>query len=293
MWRSVIWALAVLASVACLYATGCSAERASEPVSTHVELALSGDLAGDGHILRVEFYHRGPFQPSTPGQPPEYVRGLAVSDPKVSPGLLARWESERTTIRAFYPELNRLWSVRVPGGVIITTVVQWGGRTSNLYTFRWENGRLEQVRAWGGEDFKIQRMGGKLVVVVTPSDYSKLPELYAWDGKTFAEAGRRFPKYYAKLGIRYVRGIRQSEPLPPEAVIQSCRLALQAFELAGQPDVACKACLEARDRISSGQNVTFGVAVTTTEQLRRYKDYSLSEIEKLMAASCARLPEGR
>jgi hypothetical protein len=110
---------------------------------------MEGDLTGNGHLFRVEWYHRGPF-PGVQGNPPNYVRGVAVRSSGANSLVLARWNSGHTTLVDFYKTFNSLWPVRRGGGMLLTTLVQYGGAVYVLDALRFEHGELRRVSEVGG-----------------------------------------------------------------------------------------------------------------------------------------------
>lgn len=253
----------------------------------HMDAVVKADLAGDGRVLQVEFYRRGPLGHSDPGQPPGYVRALAVRSVTATSAVLEKWESAQTSIPVFYPKLSNVWPVSEPGGCVITTAVQFGGRVMRLYAFRWQGSKLKQVGTWQAQDFSISQMDGNrhLVVVERSSDYGKVPVLYQWDGVEFTEASRNFPEFFSRLGASYEKGVRSAQPLPPAALVQNCRLALQAFQIAGRPQAGRRACVQARERISSGRAIISGNSQESPKEFENEKKMAIAEINKLIEES--------
>jgi hypothetical protein len=230
---------------------------------------------GPGGSAVVEFYRRGPFPPVRAGQPDEYVRGIAVQE---AGRVVDRWEADHTTIPVFYPGLNKIWTVRGPNHILITGAVQYGGRFVKLYALTWSGGKLEAIQEWAGETFSIKPMGSpsRFVVVVTPEDYSQIPELYVWDGTKFRLANSEFPEYFSALGAREACTIYNSgEKLAPAALVQSCRRSLEAYALAGRPEAGRRACVQARARIQKGAGVTW----STPDGFQREGPSAISEID--------------
>jgi hypothetical protein len=236
--------------------------------------------------VTVEFYRRGPLPPMRPGQPDEYVRGIAVKETGVretektegSFRMLDRWEAPPTTITAFYPKLSRTWSVPDQPEAIITTAVQYGGRSLTLYAFTWDRRRLELIPHWDGENFSIAQMGAppRFVVTVMPADYNQIPQLYAWNGSAFLAASEEFPRYFRTLGNREAATIYGHAELPPPgALVQSCRRALQAYALADQQKLGRKACVQARARIESASHVH-------DPKIQQERESAIAEINRLL-----------
>ncbi len=233
-----------------------SQPRAVQGVSAKAaqpDLAIEGDLAGDRHILRVEWYHRGPFQ-GNQGNPPGYVRGLAILDPADHLRVLARWDSERTTLVDCYKTFNNLWPVRRGGGMLTTALVQYGGAVYVLDAFRFEHGELKKVAEVGGRGVWIHRMGSakRPVLVVRPSDEFALLRLYALDSPRLSRADREFPGFWEGEVGSYAEQIRTHQPLPPEYLARFCELSYQAAELAGHPGMARQPCRDALSKIIGG-----------------------------------------
>lgn len=256
---------------------GCAGTPQNESDGQEVDARFNVSTSPGGSAV-VEFYRRGPFPPTAAGQPDEYVRGIAVQE---AGRVLDRWESDRTTIPSFYPGLNEIWTVTDPSRILITGVVQYGGRLLKLYALTWSGGRLEPIREWTGETFSIKPMGSpsRLVVVVTPEDYSRIPELYAWDGTKFRPANTEFPEYFNALGAMEARAIdNSSDKLPPAAIVQSCRRSLEAYKLAGRSEAGRRACIQARARIQKGAGITW----STPEGFQREGPSAISEIDSLL-----------
>ena len=255
----------------------------SEPTTQHTDAALKGDLSGSGPVLGVEFYYRKRGQLSAPGQLTEYVRGVAVIGVGKNSRVLDRWESEPTTIRSFYPELNKLWRLPRARRMLITTAVQYGGRVLKLYAFQWQEGKLRQVGVWEGENFSVKHMGQpeQLVIVLKPSDY-EIPELYAWRDGQFRKATDLFPDFYSDLGEAYAKVLKNPQALPAAALVQSCRLALQAYRLAGAASRGRSACTAVRERIAQGTAVVPGLTKESAEQFEGEKKAAITEIDILL-----------
>lgn len=287
MKQSVLPRLTAIALLAVLNGVTNAGREVTAPGGIHVDAEFTGDLVGDGRMFLVEFYSRGPVASSGPGQPPQYVRGVRIRgvDARLPSG--ATWESTETTIPTFYPNLSKLWPVSESGGAVITTAVQYGGRVVALYAFRLRGETMKRVGAWEAQDFSIRRMGdgNRLVVIEWPSDYSKIPDLYAWSGADFTEAGLDFPEFFSKLAASYAQGIDNPQPLPPAAILQSCRLALQAYQLGRTPEIGRKGCARARQRIASGASIIRGFAQESPEEFENEKRKTVAEINKLISES--------
>ncbi len=255
--------------------------------AVHVDFTTTANLAGRTRSQTVEWYRRGPFAPVAPDNPPTFIRGVAVRAGGLGTAVVARWESTPTTILAFYPKLNNVWSLPGRTGAVISAAVQYGGRVVDLYVLQWESGRLKVVGQMEGENMTVMRLEERLVVEVVPDDYSRVPELFAWDGVRFNEASRTFPMFYSRLAQTYVGGVENPHPLPPTALVQSCQLAFQAFELARQPALARRACLEARERISAGRALVRGVAAESPQVFERERRDAVQRINALLMGTTA------
>lgn len=169
-------------------------------------------------------------------------------------------------------------------GTIITTVVQFGGRSVTMYAFRWSGGTLQLVREWGGENFAVDRLEGKLAITVHPIDYTQVPELYVWNGTDFTSA--ESPDFYASLVKTYIESMLRPDS-PPEAVVENCGLALQAAKRADLSGIARLACKQAQARIPSSQVDTKHTAGRTPEQIRKDKDHAVAQISERLKESQA------
>lgn len=253
--------------------------------SAIVDLGLTGRLTDKTIRQTVEWYHVGPLPPAAPNNPPRYVRGVRVREDGAGSAILAHWEARPTTILAFYPKLNGLWGVSGAARTLVSVAVQYGGRVVDLYLLRLERGIFTTVGHMEGESMSIMRLNGHLVVEVMPDDYYKVPSLQAWNGSEFVEASRDFPQFYAKLGKDYVGGVRNPHPLPAEAIVASCQLALQAYDLAGRPAVGREACLDARRRISSGLGLIPGLAGESPQHFEQERAFAVKRIDTLIRAT--------
>jgi len=253
--------------------------RAPPSDDRHIDLALNTGLLENRRTLGVEFYYRN-AEPSGTGQPPLYVRGVRVTEPNKATPRLGQWESEPTSINTFYPNLNKLW--QVPGGSLLTTAVQYGGRSLRLHVLKWQRGGLRQVGVWEGENFSIRQMGEhqQLVITVKPPDYNQLPQLYVWNRDTFRRADRDFPDFFSQLGDSYAQAIRSSRLLPAVAIVQSCRLSLEAYQLSRTPSRGRNACTAAKERIVHGRALA---ASASPQQFEQEKKSAIVEIDNLLA----------
>ncbi len=249
----------------------------------HVNLKLSGDISGRGHSNTVEWYAAGPFPPVSRGNPPQYVLGVAVRRAGGRSRIIASWASPPTTIPTFYPKLNGLWPLPGGGGALISRAVQYGGRVLYLFMFRLEGNALREVGHWGGENISLMQVNGRLVVEVVPDDYSQVPTLYTWRSKEFTEASQEFPAFYAKLGTSYAGGVLNPNPLPVAAVVQACRLALRAYQLAKQPAMGRKACLNARQRITSGRGIIHSSVAQSQQNFEQERKTAVGLIDTILS----------
>jgi hypothetical protein len=243
---------------------------------------VDASLPDQSRSIEFQFYHRASIGTAQPGQPPEYVRGIRVKESSPNFRVLDSWEAQPTTIVAFDQKLNRTWVVG--RAQIITATVYYGGRYGKLFALYWTGGKLKQVNEWDGAGFSIRAIGSppEPVVAVNSSDYSRVPELYAWNGTEFQAASDRFPAYFASLGADYAAPIYDySHPVPPVALLQSCRLSLEAYKLAHNPDAGHKACLEARDRISEGRGIIPGATIKA-EDFQRQRSSAIAEIDSVV-----------
>jgi hypothetical protein len=162
-----LFAACLLAHLAVAKAEG--GIESKEVGSVHVDYAVTADLTGKWNYYRVEFYRRGPIAQSNPVGPPVYFRGIRIEKP--SDSQVGLWEAP-TTIPVFYRKWSNVW--RTPNGeAIITTAVQFGGRTVGLYAFRWSADELQVLSDWNGENFAIKLLDGNLTVTVDPTDYTQ------------------------------------------------------------------------------------------------------------------------
>ncbi len=271
-------AVLVVVATAPLRAVSATAER-------HVDLVLRGDLTGDGRISVVEWYRLGPFSPACPKCPTDYVRGVAVTDPagKVSPA--ARWESQRTTLPDFYPELNTLWSVPDTKGGVITGSVQYGGAVIELHAFLFRGGRLQEIGAIGGRGISVKQLGAppRTVLVVKPSDWNEMYELYTWKEGALARGDEDFPEFWHATALGYLSDISSPRPVSPFALAADCRAAARCFRLAHETRRALDACLQARARIASRQALAPNLPQESPAQLREESRDALSEIADVLA----------
>jgi hypothetical protein len=256
--------------------------------ATHVDLVEKGDLVGNGGEFRVEWYWRGPVQAES-GQPPQYVRGVAVLGSGGQGHLAARWESKPTTLPDFYRHLNGLRSVPGTPGQLIFATVQYGGATTDLYVLRLHGTELEQINDIGGRAISLEQMGSEpeLVVKVRPSDLSQIYALYAWRAAKFERADRAFPKFWSGLAESYSEDMSKAAALSPFELQVDCQFLFRAFELAGTPRMAAKPCLAARSRIVSGQSLAPNLPSEQPVQFEEEKRTAVSEINTILR----RLPE--
>jgi hypothetical protein len=242
-------------------------------------LTLDASFPIQSQSVEVQFYHRGPVGTPQAGQPPEYIRGIRVTESSPNFKVLDSWEGQPTTIVAFDRKLNKIWTAgRTP---IITAITLYGGRVAKLTALLWTGGKLKQVNEWDGAGFSIIAMGSppEPVIAVNSSDYSRVPELYAWNGNEFQPASDRFPAYFASLAAKYAAPIYDySSSKVAAALEQSCRLSLEAYKLAHDPEAGRKVCIEARDRISNRRAIA---PALKPEDSEREKSTAISHIDSL------------
>lgn len=280
--RSAACAWALTAALAVAHALGSPANhrRASLP-NVRIDLVLHGDLAGDGRSLTVKWYRRGPFR-MPPPSPPGYVRGVAIRDPNVPSSVLGRWESQRTTIPDSNEGLNGLWPLRDTRGLLITALVQYGGTTYVLNALRFDRRHLKLVRVVGGRGVWVRKMGSaeRPVLVVRPSDEFALRQIYALDSPSLARADRDFPAFWRGEVASYAGQIADMQPEWPPYLARFCELACEAAQLARRPNLARRPCIDARQRILSGQSYK---GDETPQQRAQLRQQALSRIEKVLS----------
>lgn len=254
----------------------------------HIDLALTADLAGDGHLWKIEWYHRGPFQSDVPHQPSEYFRGIAVRGLEADSPVLVQWEASPTTIVTFYPDLNGLWAVPESASMLITVGVQYGGSVVDLYVLRFREGKLQRVGDMGGREVRIERLGSRQrFAVLVQVEYKDVPELYAWNGSRVSRADREFPEFWSKVAAEYLTTLRTRPPdieaVPPYVYVDSCKRAIKVFDFAQMPERSREFCLEMRTLISEGHRLSPSVSKESPEQFKREKETALQEIDALVA----------
>jgi hypothetical protein len=249
----------------------------------YVDSVLVVDIGGNGRLLQVEFYHRGPLvcrKAQAPTRWDQYIRGIDVATAEGTE--LDQWEAPPTVrpciggANACFTPLDGVWPIQARGSVI-TTVVWYSARSLQLWAFRWTGTRLEQVGNWYGRNFLVKEVLGKLIVSVEPPDSRKLPELYTWDGSGFAAASHQMPAYYSNLGHYYVTALSATVGDPADFV-RECGLALQAYKIAGPIEVARNACNKAKRRIQSGEGI---IPSSHSISAQRFKDEKLTAIGQI------------
>jgi hypothetical protein len=250
----------------------------------HIDLALKGDLTGEGRILRVEWYHRDALQAAAPSS---YVIGLQVRGRTEDSPVLAQWEAEKSAgVVSADPGFDDLWPVPESGGRLITVGVAYSSNTLGLTALRFDGNRLRVVGHWENSGFTITRAGAakRLVVIETAGIFgTNIPAIYAWNGSEFKEASREFPEYYASWAAPYVKEIRNSEPMPADAVAADCQVAVKAFGYAGETQMARQACLDARKRITSGWALIPGQQGATPQDFDREKSAAIEAVNRTLA----------
>lgn len=240
-------------------------------------LEFTGDLTGSGELFRVEFYRRGPLKSG------EYIRGVAVTTPGKQGRVLARQEFEAGI--PWFERPTGLWAASPSAGKLIVAFLPYGARLMQLRIFQFDGRRLKEVGKWQGEEASLKRMEPhqQTVVVFKPSDLKELPKLYVWNGREFTEASRRFPSFFAKIGAANAAGVENPQPpLPPSVLVDICRDALRAFQLAGTPQAGRRACVRARERISSGRAIIPGNSHESLKEFENEKKMAVAEIDKLI-----------
>jgi hypothetical protein len=248
----------------------------------YVDLALKGDLTGDGRVYRVEWYHRGPIDSANP---PSYVLGVSVRAPSENSPVLAQWEAAQpTSVLAADPNLHQLWPIPDWGGRLITTNVSRGSNTTELTALRFDGRRLRMVGHWENAAFSLTRLGldKRLVVIQTGSGSDNLPSIYAWNGNEFKEMSRDFPEYYANWGAPFVKEIRNSEPTLADVIAVDCQSATKAFAYADEPQVGRQACLEARKRLSAGWAIIPARAGESAQDFDREKNAAIQTVDQTL-----------
>ncbi len=278
---SSIVALVVLACTALLPGI----VRSGASAKVQVEKVLRGDLAGDGRVLEVQFYTRGPIPvvyTAIGGSrerrplPPDYVSGVAVAEP--GGPVLDRWEAQPSSLQ-LRQDLSNLWPVP-PRGMLVTLGVDYGAKVAGLWALRWNGQKLSQVGEVDGQ-ISIQQMSGRLVVTQEGND-DDIPSLYAWNGSGLVEASSQFPQYYAALGASELRCLSQA-PIRLGGFTDCCKRALHAFSLAGMVDAGIKACTEAKERIAGGAEIAPGRRHLSPEDIAKARPYVIARIDELLA----------
>ncbi|HKV54565.1 MAG TPA: hypothetical protein VJN94_07955 [Candidatus Binataceae bacterium] len=252
-----------------------------------VDSVLVADIGGNGNMLQVEFYHRGPLPAENKHsrvKHDEYVRGVEIA---TGDGIkLDRWEAPPTTrpcmgkVSACFSQLDHVWAAPPGATSLITAAVLYGKRTLRLWAFRWSSGKLEQVGSWQGEDFSIGQLFGHLTVNVRPLD-NKLPQLYAWNGTTFVEASHEMPAYYSALGESYSAAISGRKTHPAD-LVRECQLVLQAYDIAHHIEAGRDACDKAKQRLKSGQGVVPSSGRISPQRFESEKLAALGQIDDLL-----------
>ena len=287
-WGFVILRVVVVCILAMCAAVGAVSSSRVEPQADagvrHIDLALKGDLTGDGRVFRVEWYHRDVLQAAAPGS---YVAGVQVRGRADDSPVLAQWEAEKSTgVVGANPGFNDLWPVPESGGRLITVGVAYSGNTLGLTALRFDGNKLRAAGHWKDTGFTITRAGAakRLVVIETVGIFgTNIPAVYAWNGSDFKEASREFPEYYASWAARYVKEIRNSEPMPADAVAADCQVAVKAFDYAGETQLARQACLDARKRITSGWALIPGQQGATPQDFDREKSAAIEAVNRTLA----------
>jgi hypothetical protein len=255
----------------------------ASPTARHIDLALKGDLTGDGRIFRVEWYHR---EVAAQGGASGFYVGLQVKARADDSPVLAQWEAEKPTgLGGADPGLNDLWPIPESGGRLITVGIPYGNNTIGLTALRFNGDKLRAVGQWENTGFTITRAGAakRLVVIETATTGPNLPTIYAWNGSDFKQASRDFPDYYVSWAATYVKEIRNSEPMPADAVSVDCQVVMKAFDYAGEAQTARQPCLDARKRIMSGWALIPGQQGATQQDFEREKGAAVDSINRTLA----------
>jgi hypothetical protein len=247
-----------------------------------VDLSLKGDLTGDGRTFRVEWYHRSSTDATGAAS---YIVGVSVRGLAENSPVLAQWEAGQAT-SSFTPDakLDELWPVPESGGRIITIRVSYGVKATEFAALRFDGRRMRVVGHWQETGFTVTRLGPdkQLIVIQTSGSSGNFPTIYAWNGAEFKDVSREFPEYYANWGAPFVREIRNAEPLFAATIASDCRLAVKAFDYAGQPQVARQVCLEARKRVSSGFAIIPDQEGESMQDFEQEKGVALESINRAL-----------
>lgn len=245
----------LLIGVVVLFLSGTVFALPSCPASQQsIFKSVAGDLRGNGTLLRVRFQQCRMDDSNSAG---EYRNGFVIvaKDGSVLADVLA---PDPTTMRILDPgqPLDRLWSV--PGGAIITLLVEHGARTMDLYAYRFRHGRVTQIGCWkGGAKFEVARLGTwhRLTVIAGQPDRSRLPHLSVWERDRFMPANAHDADIFRAVGKRAARPLLRGDPLPPESFVYDCSVALQAFTRAGDAEQGRHACHLALRRLEEHNGV--------------------------------------
>lgn len=267
-----------------------SAQFSSESGGIHrtVELRMSGDLAGKGHTLWVEWYLWGPLREKGNRQD-TYVRGVALRDPANDSRVIAKWESRPTTLTIFWPKLNAIWSTPKTGDHFITVSVDYGGTSITLYALHFVGEKLVESGALEGRGISIENMGTpeRPIVILDPPDYYLNPQLYEWNGSQLERVDRHYPEFWFKLGSQLLQSLKnpsiKSAPIPPSYLVTSCRRAIEIFDYAGRAEYGRDVCLQTRGQLLTGREVVAERMNDTPEQFQRERATAVRQIDELVA----------
>ncbi len=188
--------------------------------------------------------------------PPQYVFSVSIESPERPGEAVAQWQAPPTPIDAFYTGDNGVVSEPDSRNKQIITKVQYAGRVVGLYALRFSHGTLVPVGHWAGADVKVRTMDRMLTVVVTPPDWTELPQLWVWSGGKYTPAGGRFNALYGHLGDDYLASINNPQPTTPVWLYFDCIRALKAYSAAGELERGKKACRAAQTRLSNKKSLT-------------------------------------